>query len=272
MSKNANKERGNRVERPKPVKAVIRSLGVLRSVAKGNNRLREITANTKLGKSTIHRLLATFLDIGFVVQDPISRKYYLGPGILELLADATITHEGLMISAFEEMQYLRDLTRETALLHIRIGLQRVCIEEVESPESIKYTNGRGFVAPLYTGAAGKVLLSELSDDQVSVLLNKMNFVPITQNTIVDKRELLAEILKVREVGYATSFGERAVGSSCVSVPVRNYHVPVALSILGPDNRFSANKIEEYLSEIKEASRRISEKLESLSDLKRRQGY
>lgn len=141
-----------------------------------------------------------------------------------------------------------------------VGLQRVCIEEVESRENIKYVNGRGFVAPLYTGAAGKILLSQLTDEKIDFLLEKMDLFAITNRTITDKDRLFFEIRKARKMGYATSFGERARGSSCISVPVRNYSVPVALSVLGPDNRFTMDRIRESLGEIKASAKRISASL------------
>ena len=247
----------------KSVKSIIRSANILKCISKGCNRIRDIAKSSNLSKGTTHRLLITLAETGFVVQDPISLKYYLGPAILELSSNSDIAHNSLIICALEQMQDLMMLTGETVLLHVRIGLQRVCIAEVESLQNIKYTNGIGYVAPLYTGAAGKVLLSELQDDQLDNLLAQMRLAPITPNTIIDKDRLLDEIHQVREVGYSTSLGERVLGSSCVSLPIKNYIMPVALSILGPDNRFTPIRLLEHLGGIKESSKEISNKLKNV---------
>jgi DNA-binding IclR family transcriptional regulator len=65
---------------------------------------------------------------------------------------------------------------------------------------------------------------------------------------------------VRKQGYAFSFGERVKGASSVSVPIQDYVCPVALSIMGPDNRFSLDKMKEILPVMKERAIRISKKL------------
>jgi DNA-binding IclR family transcriptional regulator len=158
------------------------------------------------------------------------------------------------------MTDLRDLTGETVLLDVRAGEQKVCIEKVDSRESLKYTNEKGFTAPIYVGGGGKMLLSQLEDGQIEMLLNQIDLVPITQNTIIDKEQLWQEIKTTRQRGYSTSFGERVPGSSCVSVPVKNYFTPVALSILGPESRFTEEKIMQTLAELKQAGATISNAL------------
>ena len=107
---------------------------------------------------------------------------------------------------------------------------------------------------------GKILLSELTDEKIDFLLEKMDLVAVTNRTITDKDRLFFEIRKARKMGYATSFGERARGSSCISVPVRNYSVSVALSVLGPYNRFTMDRIRESLGEVKASAKRISASL------------
>jgi IclR family acetate operon transcriptional repressor len=163
------------------------------------------------------------------------------------------------------MTYLRDRTGETVLLDVRAGLQKVCIEKVDSLENLKYTNEKGFAAPIYVGGGGKVLLSLLEDEQIEMLLNQISFVPITPNTIIDKGKLWEEIKKARQQGYSTSFGERVLGSSCVSVPVKNYVTPVALSILGPAARFTEKRIIKILPELKQAGETVSEAIKRLRE-------
>jgi DNA-binding IclR family transcriptional regulator len=171
-----------------------------------------------------------------------------------------IAHQSLIVSAYEEMKYLRDLSRETVVLHIRLGLERICLEELESLENIKYTAGKGFTAPLYTGSAGKVLLSELGDDELQLILKHLTLVRVGPNTITDKKVLLKELEKVRKQGYATSFRERLPEGASISVPIRGYVCPVALSVLGPGNRFSPKIMMEVLKEMKKSAAKVSAKL------------
>ena len=180
--------------------------------------------------------------------------------MLDLASKPIISHRGLTISAFEEMRRLRDLTQETVVLHIRIGLERVCLEELPSFQAIRYTAGKGFTAPVYTGSAGKILLAELNEVELDLLLRNITYAKIGPNTITDQGLLMEEIKKAMSQGYALSFSERVPGSASVSVPVKGYICPVALSVLAPESRFRSSVMMGYLEEIKGASIRISQKL------------
>jgi len=247
----------------KIINSIIKGARILRSLLNGINRVSELSKELQLSKSTTHRLLKSLEMAGMVMQDPLTRRYYLGPLILELAAQPTIAHQNLTICAFDEMKRLRDVSRETVLLHIRNGVERLCLDELQSPERIKYTGGRGVSTPIYTGAAGKVLLSKLTDAELHVILDNLTFVPLTPHTITDKETLLAEVEKVREQGYATSYGERTPGSAAISVPISNYICPIALSILGPVNRFLP-KMMTFLDDLKLSVDRISNRLKELT--------
>jgi len=249
----------------KIVNSVVRAIMILETIADGNTRIGKISESLELSKGTTHRLLETLGTVGFVVQDPLTLGYHLGPRLHALAASPGLNHDLLFSCALQPMTELRDLTRETVLLDVRAGTQKVCIGKVDSPESIKYTNEKGFAAPIYVGGGGKVLLSQLEDKQIEMLLKQISFVPITQNTIIDPERLWAEIGETRQKGYALSFGERVLGSSCVSVPVRSYVTPVALSILGPVMRFTEEKIMENMGALKQAAKTISESLKQLSE-------
>jgi DNA-binding IclR family transcriptional regulator len=252
----------------KIVNSIVKSADILRILSDGTDRISDLSLRLGLSKGTMHRWLKSLEISGMVMQDPITRRYYLGSLILNLASKPIIAHQNLILCAFEEMRRLRDLSRETVILHIRIGLERICLEELQSLENIKYTAGKGFVTPIYTGSAGKILLSELEDNELQLLMKNIHLVPIGPNSITDKKMLLQELKNARKQGYATSFGERIPGSASISVPIKNYICPVALSILGPDNRFSLEVIMGFLKEIKESASRISRRLAEMSGKER----
>jgi IclR family acetate operon transcriptional repressor len=251
---------GTTMATSKTVNSITRGADILRSLSEGIDRVSDLSNRLHLRKSTVHRFLKSLQMSGLVMQDPLTRRYFLGPLILNIASRPIISHQPLLICAFEEMRSLRDLSRETVVLHIRMGLERMCLEELPSFENIRYTAGKGFVAPIYTGSAGKVLLSDLEDSELQILMNNLRLDPISPNTITDTKALLKEVEKVRRRGYATSFGERILGSASISVSVKHYICPVALSVLGPDNRFNLRGMMDILESIKEGSRRISQKL------------
>jgi DNA-binding IclR family transcriptional regulator len=248
----------------KTVNSITKGADILKILSDGTDRISDLSDRLSLSKGTAHRLLKSLETSGLVMQDPVTRRYYLGSLILNLASKPIIAHQNLIISAFGEMKYLRDLCRETVVLHIRIGLERICLEELQSLQNIKYTAGKGFVAPIYTGSAGKILLSELEDNELQLLMKNLRPVPMGPSTITDKRKLSEELEKAKRQGYATSFGERIPGSASISVPIKNYVCPVALSVLGPDNRFSLDVMMNFLGEMKGSASKISKRLAEVS--------
>jgi DNA-binding IclR family transcriptional regulator len=228
-------------------------------LSEGIDRITDISEKLQFSKGTTHRLLKTLEISELVRQDPITRRYYLGPLVLNLASKPLIAHQGLVFNAFEEMKELRDVSRETVVLHIPLGVERICLEEVECFEDIKFTSGKGAVAPIYTGSAGKMLLSQFADNELHTLLNSIRLVRIGPNTIIDRNLLVKEVEKAREQGYSVSFAERLPGGASVSVPIRHYTCPVALSILGPEERFKPRMMD-FLKKMNQSAKRISAKL------------
>jgi DNA-binding IclR family transcriptional regulator len=244
------------------VKSLGRVLDILMSLRDGAERLNDISSRLNMSKSTTHRLLKTLEYSHLVTQDPINRRYYLGPLVFSLSSNPNTTHQSLIVFTYDEMKRLRDLSGETVALEIRIAVERMILEELPSPQSLRHTLGKGTFRPLYTGAGGKVLLSELPKSELEIILNNIKLVPFTPSTITDREELMNEIKETRRRGYATSLGELIPYSSSIAVPINNYVCPVALSVFGPASRFS--NMEDILKEMKKAVAQISKRLPQLT--------
>jgi len=247
----------NYTEKVTTVKSINRAVDILKCLRDGLDSVTEISRHLDLGKGTVHRLLKTLEDSGFVIQDVLNRKYYLGPFVISLASNPMISHHRLVMCAYHDMTLLRDHINETIVLQVRAGTQRVCLEEIPSNHNIKFTLGKGFVSSLLTGSGGKVLLSELEADELGLVLKNLQYSTKDKKNPSDK-ELIAELEKIIKQGYATSFGELIDAAASISVPIRNYVIPAALSVAGPDFRF--NNMMDYLEEIKESAKRISNNL------------
>jgi len=242
------------------VNSVIKAVDILRCLSRGVDRLSDLCTELHLQKGTVHRLLKTLQLDGMVTQDTLSRRYFLGPLFLEMASRPMIAHQHLLNSASEEMKRLRDLSWETVVLSIRMGLERICLEEMKGLHDIRFTLGEGFVGPIYMGSAGKLLLSEMEDSDLDLLVKNLQLIPLTKSTITDIKQLFKEIEKIRKQGYSLSFGERVPESASISVAVKNYVCPVALTILGPESRLTHDVMMRILKEMKGSAERISRNL------------
>lgn len=241
------------------VRTIARAVDILSALSDNVNSVSAITRQIKLSKSTVHRLLNALNESGLVVQDPIDHQYYLGQLLIKLASNPFTAHRHLMHCAYGEMKYLRDISEESVTLHIKMGIQRIRLSELTGTHDVKYIGRPGSNDPVWEGAMGKVLLAQVPEDELAVILDSIELVALTPNTITDKHKFRREIEKVKNQGYATSYGETILGVSSISVPVRDYVEPVALSIVGPEYRF-ASRMLSLISELEKSTNRISQDL------------
>ena len=237
------------------VNSVYRAAEILNMLSVGKNRITDISKELSLSKSTTHRLLKTLEKCGFVGQDPTSHQYFLGHLIIKLSSNPLDTHQHLIVCAYEEMKKLKEISEETVALHIRVGTQRICLEEMQADQNIRYVIGKGSVSPIYAGSAGKILLSELTDQELNNLLKNIKLTRVGPNTITDRNNLFQELDKIKKQGYAISSGETLEGAISISVPIRGYFCPVALSIFGAKFRLGP-RIMDFKEKMEMSARRI----------------
>jgi DNA-binding IclR family transcriptional regulator len=157
------------------------------------------------------------------------------------------------------LERLRQATNETVSLYIRMGDCRVCIEELESGQEIKYSQTVGLTAPLHVGAPGKVLLAFLPLAELEALLATLPLTAVTSHTITDREQLLEELNTVRQQGYAVSIGERSPWASAAAAPIWDWSgKPIAaLSVLGPSQRLTSEVLPALGQQVQQVAIEIS---------------
>lgn len=218
------------------VRAVERALDILLCFSGTETELglSDIAKKVDLHKSTVHRLLASLENKGFIRRHPHTEKYRLGWSVLELVSNV-YQSDDLSTIVLPEMTRLRDVLGETISLYIRAGNERIRIQAVESTQPVRRVANIGQRFPLYVGASGKILLAWCERNSVLQL-----FTDPSWPQDLDQNEFLAALDKVRENGFAVSIEERESGAAAVAVPIfsRDGSVIAALSVSGPVGRFT----------------------------------
>jgi IclR family transcriptional regulator, KDG regulon repressor len=223
--------------------------------------VREVARETELSSSTTGRIMAYMKDKGVLNQDPETHLYMMGSKVLAWAGIYTVTSDVRSV-ALPVMVRLQELTRETISLYVLEGNERVCVERLESPETVRIVARVGRRIPLYAGSAGKVFLAFMQEERRESILNSIELKAMTERTITDLNHLRKNLQKIRDQGYAISIGEWLIDAAGTAAPIFNMYgnVVAAISISGPAQRFDKSKMKELAQFLLKETRAISQEL------------
>jgi DNA-binding IclR family transcriptional regulator len=241
-------------------RAVDRALTLLDTLSCSDSPLgtRELARSLSYPLTATHRLLASLEAHGFVQKDQETEKYSPGTKILQL-GSRLLEKLDFRRVAIPIMRDMRDRCNETVDLFIADGLERVCVESVQSRQSVRWVAAVGTRLPIHAGAAGKVLLAYLPPERLDAVLSK-NLEKVTASTITDSVLLRHELEMVRLNGWACSVGEGVTGNACVAAPIWGGMPPrmlAAMSISAPDTRFTQDQEQFFVELVRGAAAKVS---------------
>jgi IclR family transcriptional regulator, acetate operon repressor len=225
--------------------------------------LTELHAQTGFPRSSLHGLLRTLRDVGWIEADEAGTRFRLGVRAL-ICGTAYLDRDPVVPYATEALERLRDQAGFTAHYARLCGPEVVYLETRESRNSGHLVSRVGRTLPAHATSLGKALLSELADDELTRLLPD-HLVALTELTITDREGLRAELAFTRERGYATERGQGTPGVACAAAVVP-YRIPAtdAMSCSMP-----ADKVTE--AELHRMGKLLHEVAEDLSQQLRRAG-
>jgi len=241
------------------INSIVRAINIIKLLDQGVNSFTDIVNALDMKKSTVHGLIKTLEYEGFVTQNPVDRCYYLGPSLIRLESNPYNMHRNLINIARGKMELLQKYTGETVVLVILLGTYVFTLEVIQSKEDIVYVVERGTSIPAYVGPAARTLLSQLNKKDMDNIIDYLNFVPFTPATVMDKNVIKKQVRYAKKNGYFITSCEKSVGSLGISVPIKNYICPAALTVLGPEYRLRP-KSNEVIQESKRIANQISNDL------------
>jgi IclR family acetate operon transcriptional repressor len=264
MAERAQKNQA-RAETTYHTRAVSRALQILSSFTVQDFELSVADLHEKLGihKSTLVRLLQSMAAEGFIEQNPLTGEYRLGIKTFEigsLYSRTRMMNIGAL--AHPPMQRLSSKLALSANLAVRDGDEIVYVETIDPagrPMRVSYSAGDRF--GVHHTALGKALIAFLPDEQLQNLLERIELTPLTPHTVSTVEDLVKELARVRELGYAVDDEESLPGLRCVSAPVWNdRRVVAALSASGSTLVVTKERVAEIGGEVTQTAREISAQL------------
>ena len=217
------------------VRALLRSLAILEcfSVDKSALSLQDIYRKVELPKSTTFRLVTTLQSAGYLLQRA-DQRYTLS---YKLLLLGSVVRETLDVRDITRpiMEELSRSTGETVTLSTRSGLERICLDMVQSSSLLRSVVLPGDRLPLLYGATGKMFLAQLDSKTIEIVRTTQQ---IPKKRIA-RKTLMQAVSSIRENGYALTQDDRVDGVMAIAVPIRDTlaEMRYCMTITGPSTRF-----------------------------------
>lgn len=241
------------------VRALDRALDLLDLLAEGQGlTLSEIATRMSLAPSTVHRVLTTLAARHVVASDPVTQAWHVGPTAFRH-GMAFMRRSGLIDRSRPLLRGLMEFTGETANLGIRNGDAVLFLGQVETHQTIRAFFPPGTRSPLHSSGIGKALLAYARPDALRSFLREVELTPFTEHTLTGAQELMDDLAEIRKRGYSIDNEERTLGMRCIGAPVFDMmgEAVAGISVSGPVNRMSEDRIAVIGAELARAARELS---------------
>lgn len=244
------------------VKSLESALNVLIAIPEdGSVSVTELSKTLGMSKSAVCKILATYCDYGFVSQDPVSKKFSLGP-VLITKGQRALKNVDLRQIIRPYLKYLSKKYNENSMLMTQYGNAALISEYCEADVPVRLAMRLSQIHELYYGAAPKVILAYKKPEEQGALIDHMDFVKHTSATITSKEALYEALSKIRETGYCYSGGEFDSNGIGIAVPVwdSNGVVVGGLAMNIPMFRVESSPLSEMILEMKQCAVKVSSAL------------
>jgi DNA-binding IclR family transcriptional regulator len=244
------------------VPALDKALAIIEMLASQDEPLgvSEICKLVDLPKTSVFFILNT-LDQNQYVSKTEDGKYKLGTKFINL---------GLtLLSKIDIRQFaaplMKKLMHETGFtVHLAIldKYEAIYVEKMESQSFVKFSTFVGQRQSLHASGVGKALASQLSEENVDLVIQHVGLPAKTENTITTAKDFKAALEVVRVQGYAVEDEEGEYGVRCIGACIfgHNGKMEAAISITALRSELPVQDIPGVALKIKQTARQISELL------------
>lgn len=241
------------------LQTVDHALSVLELLAQSPKGMtqKQIADALQLNKVTVHRLLSTLVNRGFVSLTP-EKCYTIGLKTVEI-SSLKLNSLELKTEAHPLIQGLALRVSQPVQLAIREGRNAIYIDKVDPVISIRMYSQIGKQIPLYCSSVGKALLLDKTDDEIERILKGTRFERLTPTTLGSVQAVLDDVMRARATGYTVDNAEHEPGIFCIAAPVYDYtgRIIAAISTAGAYQGFLHNVHDAFISELKNTAQQIS---------------
>jgi len=224
---------------PLSVRALARGLSILGlfDVDHREWTIDQMAEQTGLLRMTAYRMIRTLESTGFLVRDPATNRYHLGPSVLAMTY-VSEDHSEFVTLARPFMEALVERTGESVTLAVEVDGAPVCVDIIDTTRPFKRQTARGRVIGDLASVHGKIFAAfKPAEEKAAILAGPHP--KLTPYTVTDPQAIAEELDQVAREGVAYDVEGLYLSTCAVGSPVHDQmgEVVAAMSVVMPTGRF-----------------------------------
>jgi DNA-binding IclR family transcriptional regulator len=244
---------------PLSVRALTRGLSILGlfDVDHREWTIDEMAEHTGLVRMTAYRMARTLESVAFLVRDPSTNRYRLGPAALAMCY-VSDDQSAFVEAARPYLHALVQETGESVTMAVEVDGYPVCVAIINTTRPFKRQTAPGRILGDIATVHGKIFAAFKSPAEREAILAKPRS-RTTPNTVTDRDQIVAELdqILVQDVAYDTEGSYPGLCS--VGSPVRDQFGAVAatFAVVIPSGRFGPSESTLCTNAVKAAAAQFS---------------
>jgi DNA-binding IclR family transcriptional regulator len=243
------------------IKAVLRCLKILDLAASVDHPLsiNEVCETQNLNVNMAFRMLSSLAASGFMVKDERTGLYAVSLKALQLSRNALLSLDIRKIT----MPYLELLWNQYPKANLNMAVYHngeiLVVDRIDSQDIPRTYFTPGKTVPFHCTGLGKILVSELPEEELDALIAQKGLKSFTEKTITRAEVLKRELVKVRSDGLARDREEYILKDNCDAVPIRGNEgkIIAAISLTAFESYMPVAEIEAAVPALRNTAQRIS---------------
>lgn len=235
------------------------------SAAPGPLSVSEVADAMEVHRASARRILLTLVSLGYVHED--RGAYVPAPKILAL-GRGLLSKTSVWTAVSPEVVKLADKFNEPCSISVLENLDILFVCRDSTRRIYTARLGVGDRLPAHCSASGKVLLSALSETDLTARLGSARLRAFGPASITSRTALKAALTQVRKDDYATAVDEMEEGTLSIAVPLRErrHNMVAAMSVASHRSRMSPDDLKtKVLPVLRAVASRVERTLQDFQD-------
>jgi len=244
---------------PLLVRALARGLSILClfDVDHREWTIDEMAEQTGLLRMTAYRMVRTLESAAFLVRDPATNRYRLGPATLAMTYVSGDYSDFVQV-ARPFLESLQERTGESVTLAVEVDGAPVCVDMIDTTRPFKRQTAPGRIIGDVASVHGKIFTAFKPAEEKARILARPH-PQLTPNTITDRQALAEELDRIVREDLAFDVEGLYVSTCAVGCPVRDQmgEVVAAISVVMPTGRFGPEERSRCAEAVKDIAASLS---------------